>query len=101
MDLGFTAFVDGGQIWANEALFGVNSGLRGSGGLGLLIATPAGSRFAYRVQAALPIDSGSRLDDLVVSLWIEGPLRLESTTVDPQLLRSRDIALPTAARHLK
>ncbi|NIN72102.1 MAG: hypothetical protein GTO46_09330 [Gemmatimonadetes bacterium] len=101
MDLGFTAFVDGGQMWANKALFGVNSGLRGSAGLGLLIATPAGSRFAYRLQAALPIGSRSRLDDLVISLQIEGPLRLESAAVDPQLLRSRDIALPTAARHLK
>ncbi|MGD2153027.1 MAG: hypothetical protein PVG79_07130 [Gemmatimonadales bacterium] len=101
LDLGLAAFVDGGRIWANEALFGVNSGVRGSAGLGLLIATPAGSRVAYRLQAALPIDSRTRLDDLVVSLWIEGPLRLESATVDPQLLRSRDIALPTAARHLK
>jgi hypothetical protein len=100
-DLGVTAFVDGGRMWANEALFGVNSGLRGSAGLGLLIATPAGSRVAYRLQAALPIDSRTRFDDLVISLRIEGPLRLESATVDPQLLRSRDIALPTAARHLK
>jgi hypothetical protein len=100
-DLGFAAFVDGGRIWANEALFGVNSGLRGSAGLGLLIATPGGSRVAYRLQAALPIDGRARLDDLVISLRIEGPLRLESATVDPQLLRSRDIALPTAARHLK
>jgi hypothetical protein len=101
MDLGIAAFVDGGRMWANEALFGVNSGLRGSAGLGLLIATPVGSRVTYRLQAALPIDSRTRLDDLVISLRIEGPLRLESATVDPQLLRSRDIALPTAARHLK
>jgi hypothetical protein len=101
MDLGIAAFVDGGRMWANEALFGVNSGLRGSAGLGLLIATPVGSRVTYRLQAALPIDSRTRLDDLVISLRIEGPLRLEGATVDPQLLRSRDIALPTAARHLK
>jgi hypothetical protein len=100
MDLGFTAFVDGGRMWANQALFGVNSGLRGSAGFGLLIATPAGSRFAYRLQAALPIDSRTSLSDVVVSLRIEGPLRLESAAVDPQLLRSRDVALPTAAGYL-
>lgn len=100
MDLGFTAFVDGGRMWANQALFGVNSGLRGSAGVGLLIATPAGSRFAYRLQAALPIDSRTSLSDVVVSLRIEGPLRLESAAVDPQLLRSRDVALPTAAGYL-
>jgi hypothetical protein len=100
-DLGLTAFVDGGRIWANEAIFGVNSGLRGSAGFGFLFAAPAGSPASYRLQVALPIDSRSSLNDLVISLRIEGPLRLERASVDPQLRRSRDVALATAARHLK
>ncbi len=100
-DVGLVAFVDAGRMWANEALFGVNSGLRGSAGLGVLLAAPAGTPLTYRLQAALPIDRRVRLDDLVISLRIEGPLRLESAAIDSQIMRSRDIALPTAALHLK
>ncbi|UCC71782.1 MAG: hypothetical protein JSV86_15605 [Gemmatimonadota bacterium] len=100
-DVGVVAFVDGGRMWANQALFGVNSGLRGSAGLGFILATPSGSPVSYRLQAALPIDHRTKLSDLVFALRIEGPLRLERAAVDPQLLRSRDSALPTAARHLK
>lgn len=100
-DLGLVAFVDGGRVWANEALFGVNSGLRGSAGVGMLLATPSGSQVSYRLQLAAPIDCRTTFDDFVISLRVEGPLRLETGLIDLQVGRSRDIALTGAARHLK
>jgi hypothetical protein len=100
-DLGSSLFVDAGSMWANGALFGVNSDLRASVGVALLLATPTGSDITYRLQAAAPIDGGTRFDDLILSFRIDRVLRLDSQRLDTQLGRSRDVALPTAARHLK
>jgi hypothetical protein len=101
-DLGTALFVDAGRMWTNdEALFGVNSGIRGSIGASLRLATPAGARSTYRLDIAAPIDVRTALDDIVISLRIERVLRLERDPIDGQLNRSRDFALTSATANLK
>ena len=101
LDLGSVVFVDVGQVWANGALFGGDSGFRASAGVGLRFAAPAGSRQTYRLQIGVPLDGGVRFSDLVVSFSIDRQLRLEGRGADPQLARSRDIAISSARNYLK
>lgn len=100
-DLGALVFADVGEIWANDALFGVDSGLRGSLGAGLRLATPSGSRLAYRLEVAAPVRSGVDLADLVLSIRIERFFRLSSGLVDPQLARSRDVGVQAFGQNLR
>ncbi|NIR43548.1 MAG: hypothetical protein GWN99_06575 [Gemmatimonadetes bacterium] len=100
-DLGTVAFAELGRIWANDALSGIDSGLRASAGLGIRFATPAGSRASYRLQAAMPIEAGVRWDDMIVSFRIDTAVRLEERPVDVQLGRSRDLAFRAAAPHVR
>ncbi len=88
-------------MWANGAVFGVDSGLQASAGLGLRLATPAGSRTTYRLQAGVPFESGVGLNDVVFTLRIDRLLRLEDRPTDPQLARSRDPAIRSAGRYFK
>lgn len=101
LDVGSTAFLDFGRMWANEAAFGVDSGLRASAGFGLRFASPTGSRTTYRLQAAIPIDTGVSARGIVFTLEIDRPLRLESGPTDRQLDRSRDLAVRYAGYHLR
>jgi outer membrane protein assembly factor BamA len=100
-DFGSVVFADLGKMWSNGALFGVDSGLRASAGIGLRIATPAGSRQTYRLQLGIPLAGGVRLDDLVLSLSIDRLLRIETESIDPQLARSRDPAVRSTRRYLE
>jgi hypothetical protein len=101
LDLGSAAFVEAGEMWANGAVFGVDSGLQASAGLGLRLATPTGSRTTYRLQAGVPFESGVGLNDVVFTLRIDRLLRLEDRPTDPQLARSRDPAIRSAGRYFK
>ena len=101
IDIGSLVFADMGQMWSNGALFGDNSGFRASAGVGLRFAAPAGSRQTYRLQLGVPLDGGIRFNELVVSFSIDRQLRLEGRGADPQLARSRDIAIGSARRYLK
>jgi hypothetical protein len=101
VDLGSTVFFDVGRMWANDAAFGVNSGLRASAGLGVRLASPTGSRTTYRLQAAMPFESGVGTREIVFTLQIERLLRLESGPTDVQLGRSRDLAVRSAGFHLR
>jgi hypothetical protein len=101
IDIGSVIFADMGQMWSNGALFGENSGFRASAGVGFRFAAPGGSRQTYRLQFGVPIDGGIRFNDLVVSFSIDRQLRLEGRGADPQLARSRDIAIGSARRYLK
>jgi hypothetical protein len=101
LDLGSAAFVEAGEMWANGAAFGVDSGLQASAGLGLRLATPTGSRTTYRLQAGVPITSGVGLNDVVFTLRIDRLLRLEDRPTDPQVARSRDPAIRSAGRYFK
>jgi len=100
-DLGGTVFFDVGRMWANNAAFGVSSGLRASAGLGLRLASPTGSRTTYRLQAAVPIEGGVSAREIVFTLLIEPLLRLERGRMDVQLGRSRDLAVQSAGFHLR
>jgi len=101
IDIGSVVFADMGQMWANGALFGVDSEFRASAGVGLRFAAPGGSRQTYRLQFGVPIDEGVRFNELVVSFSIDRQLRLEGRGADLQLARSRDIAIGSARRYLK
>lgn len=100
-DLGTAVFVDAGAMWSGDAPFGMDSGLRASGGAGIRVATPGGSRSSYRLDLAVPFQAGTRLEDVVLTFRVQRPIRFESGAGDPQLERSRDFALRTASRFLK
>lgn len=100
-DIGLLAFGELGQMWANDALSGVDSGVRASTGFGLRLATPTGSRTSYRIQAAIPVEAGVRWDDVIFSFRIDTAVRLEERRVDVQLGRSRDLAFRSAAPHVR
>jgi hypothetical protein len=91
-DLGTTAFVDVGQMWANKAIFGTNSSLRASVGAGIRVAAPVGSRSTYRLEVAFPVESGVSFSDMVFTFSTRRPLQLHRQPTDPQLERSRDSA---------
>jgi hypothetical protein len=101
LDLGSTVFFDVGRMWANDAPFGVSSGLRASAGLGLRVASPTGSRTTYRLQAAMPIEGGVSAREIVFTLQIDRLLRLERGRTDVQLGRSRDLAVRSAGFQLR
>lgn len=107
LDLGTALFVDGGRMWAsegmwaNERLYGVNSGFRGSLGASVRLAMPAGARMTYRLDVAAPIDVRTDLGDVIFSFRIERVVRLERDPIDRQLSRSGDFALSSAAANLK
>lgn len=101
LDLGSTAFLDLGRMWANDAAFGVNSGLRASAGLGVRLASPTGSRTTYRLQVAFPIEARVSARDIVFTLHIDRLLGLESGPTDAQLDRSRDLAVRYSGYHLR
>ena len=66
--VGAAGFIDVGGIWAGDAPFGVNSGLRTSAGIGVLAAAPQQSRRTFRVDLAVPlIRSPGRSYELRVS----------------------------------
>ncbi|MGD8865989.1 MAG: BamA/TamA family outer membrane protein [Gemmatimonadales bacterium] len=101
LDLGSTVFLDVGRMWANDAAFGVNSGLRASVGLGVRLASPTGSRTTYRLQTAFPIEAGVSARDIVFTLQIDRLFGLESGPTDAQLDRSRDLAVRYGGYHLR
>ncbi len=100
-DLGSSVFLDVGRMWANEAPFGTNSGLRASVGAALRLATPSGTRVTYQLEVAAPIDSRTTVNDLIFTLRIGSVPRIETRPPDPQLERSRDAGLRSAARNLQ
>lgn len=100
-DLGTVVFADLGRMWANGAVFATNSGLRSSVGAGIRIATPTGSRQTFRLDFALPVESGVKLSDMVITFTTRRPLRLEGRPIDAQLQRSRDFGLRSALQHFK
>jgi hypothetical protein len=56
-------FADAGKIWAGDVPFGQTSPVRGSVGISLLGAYPAGGKRTYRVDFAVPVNpDGSKFE---------------------------------------
>jgi hypothetical protein len=89
LDVGGTAFVDVGRIWAGDAPFGVNSAWQASAGLGVRASFPSGSRSTYRVDVAWPLHQGASLGDFRLSFSIGERRGILPRTEDRQLVRSR------------
>lgn len=58
LDLGLTFFADAGRVWAGDAPFGMDSPWYASGGAGLRIGFPRGTRNITRVDLAAPLAGG-------------------------------------------
>ncbi|HEX9108939.1 MAG TPA: hypothetical protein VF832_16950 [Longimicrobiales bacterium] len=86
-DLGATVFGDLGRMWAGDAPFGTASGWKGSLGLGLRAAFPAGGRTTYRADVAIPV--GGTVADARFYLSVGEVIGLVRRTLNGQLERSR------------
>jgi len=63
--IGIAGFADAGKIWAGDSPFGVNTPVRYSAGVGLLVASPPRSRRLARLDLAYPINpDGKRRPEL-------------------------------------
>lgn len=60
LDVGLTAHVDVGRVWPGDLPrpYGLDSGWKASGGLGVRANFPAGGRTTYRIDYAVPFDGG-------------------------------------------
>ena len=54
-DIGIAGFVDVGQVWAGDIPFGTTTPVKVGLGVGLLIASPVGSRRTFRLDLAVPV----------------------------------------------
>ncbi len=54
---GLASFADGGWVWAGDAPFGTDSGMKAGVGIGLLAAFPPQSQRLWRVDLAVPVRS--------------------------------------------
>jgi hypothetical protein len=87
-DLGATAFLDVGRVWAGDAFLGHDTGWRAALGAGLRGGFPAGSRTVYRLDAALPL-AGGRIGSVRLLLSVGESFGLLRPFSDYQLGRSR------------
>jgi hypothetical protein len=95
-DLGTVAFVDVGRIWAGEVPYGIDSPVRANVGLGLRAALPPGSRNTFRLDLAVPIQSGLEAGDLVVSVGVGQVIGARRVRTDPQVQRSSRRGIATS-----
>ncbi len=67
--VGIAGFVDAGKIWAGDSPFGVDTPMRYSTGLSLLVAVPPRSRSIARLDVAYPLNpEGRRRPELRVTV---------------------------------
>lgn len=59
-DIGLSFFTDAGRLWAGDAPYGVNTGLRFGAGFGVLAAVPPGSKRMWRVDFGFPLSNDDR-----------------------------------------
>ncbi|HUR92143.1 MAG TPA: hypothetical protein VMY38_05660 [Gemmatimonadaceae bacterium] len=87
--VGVAAFADAGKIWAGDSPFGVETPIRYSAGVGLLVAVPPRSRRLARLDLAYPINpDGRRRPELRVTVRDFGRIFWKEPT-DFQLARER------------
>jgi hypothetical protein len=89
LDMGGTAFVDVGHVWAGDVPFGSTTGWRAGAGLGLRGSFPAGSRSIYRLDFAWPLERGTGPGDFRISLSVGEVRGMQPRSLDRQFMRSR------------
>jgi hypothetical protein len=89
MDLGMTAFVDVGSMWAGDVPFGRDSGLLVTGGAGLRIGMPSGTRGVTRIDIAFPLNGSDAFSKPTFRITRSEQLGLRRGTEDRQIRRSR------------
>lgn len=91
VDLGLSVFADAGWIAPGDLPYpyGIDSGVRGSAGLGLRVNFPAGGRTTYRLDFAAPIGGGASFSDVRILISIGEWLSLGSRRQPFQIERSR------------
>jgi hypothetical protein len=57
-DVAAAAFAETGRGWGGDAVFATSTGMLGTVGVGLRVATPRGSRHTYRLELAVPLSRG-------------------------------------------
>jgi hypothetical protein len=72
--LGLASFADAGAVWAGDAPFGVNSGVKAGVGVGLLAAVPPQSKRLWRLDLAVPVsrDPYARWEIRLTTVWVGG-----------------------------
>ncbi len=88
IDLGMTAFVDVGSIWDGGVPFGADSGTLATGGAGLRIGFPGGTRGVTRIDVAFPLNGPNAFSAPTFRISAE-LLGLRRGVEDRQLRRSR------------
>jgi hypothetical protein len=71
---GLATFADAGTVWAGDAPFGVNSGMKVGVGAGLLLAAPPQSKRLWRLDFAVPVspDAHARWEIRLTTVWVGG-----------------------------
>lgn len=90
-DLGLSVFADAGWMGPGDlpAPYGIDSGMRGSAGIGLRTNFPAGGRTTYRLDFAVPIGGGASYRDVRILISIGEWLSLGGRRQPVQIERSR------------
>ena len=88
-DFGLTAFVDVGAVWQGDIPFGFDSELLTSGGLGLRVGLPAGTRGVIRIDLAIPMNGPDTFSGPILRVTASELLGLIGGFEDSQLRRSR------------
>ncbi len=94
IDLGATAFLEAGRMWAGDVPFGRDTDWNYSVGVGLRAAFPAGSRTTFRVDYARPFGPDGGGGRLLIE--VREPFGVAVPFGAPQLTRSRRTGLGTA-----
>lgn len=92
-DLGSAAFVDVGKIWQGGDLYGGESPVQASAGVGLRVAFPPGSRRTYRLDIAAPVAPHFDPGGIQVSLGIGQAVGRSAADDHSQIRRSSRRAL--------
>jgi hypothetical protein len=72
--LGLASFADAGMVWAGDAPFGLNSGVKAGVGAGLLVAVPPQSKRLWHLEFAVPVspDAQARWEIRLRTVWVGG-----------------------------
>lgn len=94
LDLGATAFLEAGRMWAGDAPFGRDTEWNYTVGAGLRAAFPSGSRTTLRIDYARPFGPDGGGGRLLIE--VREPLGIAVPFGTPQIARSRRTGLGSA-----